>query len=137
MLSLFNQCLFSQNMSLGVPSEPRITGVTAGVNMFTLTVQLYAGHSSSVYFNLAIVDVPNNNMMSRVENLQPEESISSGLMEYTIAVPFSQRGPRHFIVTVRNVFGSSMESEIYPSMGMIGVEGIVNGFVCAMKRQYL
>ena len=101
--------------------------------MFTLTVQLYAGHTSSVYFNVAVVDVQNN-MMSRVENLQPQESISSSLMEYTITVPFSQRGHRHFIVTARNSFGSSMESEMYPSMGMIGVEGIMNCFVCAMKR---
>ena len=121
-------------MSSGVPSEPRITGVTAGVHMFTLTIQLYAGHSTSVYFNVAIVDVPNN-MMSRVENLQTEESISSDLMNYTITVPFSQRGRRHFIVTARNAFGSSMESEMYPSMGMMGVEGIImNCFVCAMKR---
>ena len=102
--------------------------------MFTLTIQLYAGHSSSVYFDVVVVDVPNNNMMSRVENLQPEESISSSLMEYTITVPFSQHGPRHFIVTVRNAFGSSMESEMYPSVGMIGVEGKMNCFVCAMKR---
>ena len=103
--------------------------------MFTLTIQLYAGHSSSVYFDVAIVDVPNNNIMSRVENLQPEKSLSSGLMEYTITVPFSQRGHHHFIVTARNSYGSSMESEMYPSMGMIGVEGfIVNCFVCAMKR---
>ena len=100
--------------------------------MFTLTVQLYAGHTSSVYFNVAAVDVQNN-MMSRAENLQPQESISSSLMEYTVIVSFSQRGPRHFIVTARNSFGSSMESEMYPSMGMIGVEGIVNCFVFAMK----
>ena len=101
--------------------------------MFTLTVQLYAGHTSSVHFNVAIVDVQNN-MISRVENLQPQESISSYLMENTVIVSFSQRGHRHFIVTARNVFGSSMESEMYPSMGMIGVEGLVNCLVCAMKR---
>ena len=131
-INLINQS-FSQYMSSGVPSEPRITGVTAGVHMFTLTVQLYAGHTSSVYFDVAIVDVPNN-MMIRVVNQKPEESISSSLIEYTITVPFSQRGHYHFIVSSRNSFGSSMESEMYPSMGMIGVEGIVNCFVFAMKR---
>ena len=107
----------------GIPSEPKITGVTPGVNMFTLTVQLYAGHTSSLYFNVTIISMQG---VPVVPNIQPQNSISTNLMNYTITVPFNQRGQNRFMVTARNSFGDTMESAMYPPMGMDGVEGMLS-----------
>ena len=83
----------------GIPSEPRITGVTPGVNKFTLTVQLYAGHTSSLYFNVSVISIQGSIL---VPNLQAQNSVSTNLMNYTITVPFNQRGQTRFMVTARN-----------------------------------
>ena len=109
-------------MSLGVPSVPRITGVTPGVNMFILTVELYAGHTSSLYFNVSIISMQGSILM---KNIQLQNSVSTNLMNYTITVPFNQRGQTRFMVTARNSFGDTMESAMYPPMGMDGVEGML------------
>ena len=112
----------SQNTSLGVSSEPRITGVTSGVNTFILTVQLYAGHTSSLYFNVSIINMQG---VLLVSNIQPQNSISTNLMNYTITVPFNQPGQTRFMVTARNSFGDTMESAMCPPMRMDGVEGML------------
>ena len=109
-------------MSLGVPSVPRITGVTPGVNMFILTVELYAGHTSSLYFNVSIINMQGVLLEA---NIQPQNSISTNLMNYTITVPFNQPGQTRFMVTARNSFGGTVVSVMYPPMGMDGVEGML------------
>ena len=109
-------------MSLGVPSEPRITGVTPGVNMFALIVELYAGHTSSLYFNVSIINIQGVLLEA---NIQPQNSISTNLMNYTITVPFNQPGQTRFMVTARNLFGDAMESVMYAPIGMDGVEGML------------
>ena len=106
----------------GIPSEPRIAGVTAGVNMFTLTVQLYAGHTSSLYFNVSVISMQGSIL---VPNLQAQNSVSINHMNYTITVPFNQPRQTRFMVTARNSFGDTMESAMFPPMGMDGVEGML------------
>ena len=106
----------------GIPSEPRITGVTPGVNMFTLTVQLYAGHTSSLYFNVSVISIQGSIL---VPNLQAQNSVSTNLINYTITVPFNQRGQTRFMATARNSFGDTMESAMFPPMEMDGVEGML------------
>ena len=46
-------------------------------------------------------------------------------MNYTITVPFNQPGQTRFMVTARNSFGDTMESAMFPPMGMDGVEGML------------
>ena len=45
-------------------------------------------------------------------------------MSYMIAVPFTQSGRHRFTVSASNPFGrSAAESDMYPPMGMDGLEG--------------
>ena len=119
--SLSSLLHFNLHVSIGVPSEPRITGVTPGVNKFILTVELYAGHASSLYFNVVIISMQG---VLLVLNLQPQNSISTNLMNYTITILFNKPEQTRFMVTAGNSFGDTMESAIYPPMGMDGVEGM-------------
>ena len=91
--------------------------------MFTLTVVLYAGHTSSLYFNVLVISMQGVLLES---NIQPQNSVSTNLMNYTITVPFNQPGQTRFMVTARNLFGDTMESAMYPPMGMDGVEGMLS-----------
>ena len=90
--------------------------------MFTLTVELYAGHTSTLYFNVSVISMRG---VLLVPNLQPQNSVSTNLMNYTITVPFNQPGQTRFIVTARNSFGDTMESAMFPPMGMDGVDGML------------
>ena len=90
--------------------------------MFTLTVELYAGHTSSLYFNVSIISMQGSILM---KNIQLQNSVSTNLMNYTITVPFNQPGETRFMVTAGNSFGDTMESAMYPPMGMDGVEGML------------
>ena len=104
----------------GIPSAPMINSVTGGVNMFTLTVQLYAGHTSSLYFNVSIINTQTNAVLL-MPDLRSHTSVSPNLMNYTITVLFGQSGQYRFTVSAGNQFGRTMESESYPSMMMDGV----------------
>ena len=90
--------------------------------MFTLTVQLYAGHTSTLYFTVSVISMRGSIL---VPNLQAQNSVSINLMNYTITVPFNQPGRTRFMVTARNSFGDTMESAMFPPMGMDGVEGML------------
>ena len=107
-------------LSSGVPSVPMITGVTVGIQLFTLTVTVFAGHTS-LYFNVSVM----NEQTSAVTVLSDTQTgVPSGLMSYMIAVPFTQSGRHRFTVSASNPFGrSASESDMYPPMGMDGLEG--------------
>ena len=108
------------SLSSGVPSVPAITGVTAGKLLFTVNVKLYAGHAS-LNFNVSIISEQNTviQVLSDTQTGNP-----SGLMSYTIAVPFSKLGRHRFTVSASNQFGkSATESDVYPPTEINGLEG--------------
>ena len=98
-----------------------ITGVAVGIQLFTLTVTVFAGHTS-LYFSISVM----NEQTSAVTVLSDTQTgVPSGLMSYMIAVPFTQSGRHRFTVSASNPFGrSASESDMYPPMGMDGLEGI-------------
>ena len=98
-----------------------ITGVTVGIQLFTVTVTVFAGHTS-LYFKVSVM----NEQTSAVTVLSDTQTgVPSGLMSYMIAVPFTQSGRHWFTVSASNPFGrSGSESDLFPSASMPGLEGI-------------
>ena len=97
-----------------------ITGVSVGIQLFTVTVTVFAGHTS-LYFNVSVMNEQNS-----VVKVLPvtQTGVPSGLMSYMIDVPFTQSGRHRFTVSASNPFGiSASESDMYPPMGMDGLEG--------------
>ena len=108
------------SLSSGVPSVPMIIGVTVGIQLFTLTVTVFAGHTS-LYFKVSVM---NEQTSAVTVLLDTQTGVPSGLMSYMIAVPFTQSGRHRFTVSASNPFGrSASESDMYPPMGMDGLEG--------------
>ena len=84
-----------------------ITGVTVGIQLFTVTVTVFAGHTS-LYFNVS-------EQTSAVTVLSDTQTgVPSGLMSYMIAVPFTQSERQQFTVGASNPFGkSALESDLF------------------------
>ena len=116
--------LQSHFLSVGVPSVPIITDVTAGILQFTIKVYLYGGHTS-LNFNVSIIS--EQNAVTYIPVTQT--NISSGLMYYTIniGVAFYKPGRYRFAVSASNLFGkSAMKSDVYPPADINGLEGNTN-----------
>ena len=121
-------CVFS-----GVPSVPMITDVTVGIQLFTVTVRVSAGHTS-LYFNVSVMNEQNNVVENfdsltgvpsgPMNQLDTSAGVPSGPMNYTIKVPFTQSGRHRFTVSASNPFGrSASESDLFPDMNLPGLEG--------------
>ena len=83
---------------------------------------LYGGHTS-LNFNVSIISEQNAVTYVPVTLT----NISSGLMNYTIAVPFNKPGRHRFAVSASNLFGkSAMKSDVYPPADINGLEGNTN-----------
>ena len=120
-------CVFS-----GVPSVPMITDVTVGIQLFTVTVRVSAGHTS-LYFNVTVM----NEQTGSITVLSDTQTgVPSGPMSYTIVVPFTQSGRHRFTVSASNPFGrSASESDLFPPMDMDGLEGTAdNGCVTEIGK---
>ena len=107
-------------MFSGVPSVPMITDVAVGIQLFTVTVRVFAGHTS-LYFNVSVMNEQNN----VVKLLDKQTGVPSGPMNHLIAVSFTQSGRNRFTVSASNRFGrSASESDLFPSANMLGLEGV-------------
>ena len=116
MITSHSVCVFS-----GVPSVPMITDVTVGIQLFTVTVRVSAGHTL-LYFNVSVMDEQNNVLKLHV--LDTQTGVPSGPMNYTIVVPFTQSGRHRFTVSASNPFGrSASESDLFPPANLPGLEG--------------
>ena len=97
-----------------------ITGVTAGKLLFTVNAKLYAGHAS---LNFYVSIISEQNTVTLLSDTQT--GVPSGLMSYTIAVPFRKLGRHWFTVSASNPFGkSAKKSDVYPPTEINGLEGI-------------
>ena len=97
-----------------------ITGITVGIQLFTVTVTVFAGHTS-LYLSVSVMN-EQNSVVTVLSDTQT--GVPSGLMSYMIAVPFTQSGRHRFTVSAGNPFGrSASESDLFPSANMPGLEG--------------
>ena len=105
-------CVFS-----GVPSVPMITDVTVGIQLFTVTVREFAGHTS-LYFNVSVMNEQNNVVLVLSDT---QTGVPSGPMNYTIVVPFTRSGRHRFTVSASNPFGRSASvSDLFSYTGFGG-----------------
>ena len=119
----FSVCVFS-----GVPSVPMITDVTVGIQLFTVTVRVFAGYTA-LYFNISVMNEQND-----VVQLDKLTGVPSGPMNYTIIVPFTQSGRHRFTVSASNPFGRSA-SVLFPPANLPGLEGTAdNGCVTEIGK---
>ena len=83
-----------------------------------MTVKLYAGHKL-LEFNVSIIN--EQNTVTHVVISAKQTNVSSGIMNYTIFVPFSKSGNHRFAVSASNPFGkSAMKSDVFPINGLEG-----------------
>ena len=110
----FSVCVFS-----GVPSVPMITDVTAGIQLFIVTVRVFAGHTL-LYFNTFVMNEQNSVVLALSDT---QTGVPSGPMSYTIVVPFTRSGQYQFTVSVDNPFGVSdaSKSDLYSFTGFEGI----------------
>ena len=85
----------------------------------SLTVQLYSGHSST----LSLTVFATNQAGIITVFVQSINVLSPNLKNYTLRVPLSP-GVYRFTVKVNNSFGSTEKSNVYPPVGMDGIEGL-------------
>ena len=112
MITSHSLCVFS-----GVPSVPMITDVTVGIQLFTVTVRVFAGHTS-LYFSISVMNEQNNVVLVLSDT---QTGVPSGPMNYTIVVPFTQSGRHRFTVSASNSFGRSASvSDLFPFKGFEG-----------------
>ena len=108
----FCVCVFS-----GVPSVPMITDVTVGIQLFTVTVRVFAGHTL-LYFNVSVMNEQNSVVLVLSDT---QTGVPSGPMSYTIVIPFTQSGRHRFTVSASNPFGRSASvSDLYSFTGFEG-----------------
>ena len=115
----FCVCVFS-----GVPSVPMITDVTVGIQLFTVTVRVFAGHTS-LCFNVSVMNEQNSVVLVLSDT---QTGVSSGPMNYTIAVPFTQSGRHRFTVSASNPFGRS--ASVSDLFSFTGFEGNDHSNIC-------
>ena len=116
-------CVFS---GVPDPSVPMITDVTVGIQLFTVTVRVSAGHTS-LYFNVSVMNEQNSVVLVLSDT---QTGVSSGPMNYTIVVPFTQSGRHRFAVSASNPIGrTASESDLFPPAHMDGLEGTADS-VC-------
>ena len=127
MITSHSVCVFA-----GVPSIPMITDVTVGVQLFTVIVRVSAGHTS-MYFNVSVINEQNSVVLVLSDT---QTSVPSGLLNYTIALPFTRSGRHRFTVSASSPFGrSAAESDIYPPPDRNGLEGTDdNGCVTEIEK---
>ena len=107
-------------VSSGVPSVPMITDVAVGIQLFTVTVRVFAGHTS-LYFNVSVMNEQNGVVLVLSDT---QTGVPSGPMNYMIAVSFTQSERHRFTVSASNPFGrSASESDLFPPANMNGLEG--------------
>ena len=106
-------------MPSGVPSLPVITAVKPGFESADVTVLLYPGHMTSFYLNISVFTENGALVMTEQVSL----SIASpDQMNYTVVLTLPP-GRYRFSVTAGNAFGSSEESDMFPTTPGVGVEG--------------
>ena len=101
---------------------PAITEVKPGFESVTLTVLLYAGDLSSFSLNISVFN-GSGKFIKVVPVSQSVVSPDERNYTFTFALP---PGNYRFSVVAGNTFGSSDESEMFPSNPGMGVEGWVN-----------
>ena len=114
MITSHSVCVFS-----GVPSVPMITDVTVGIQLFIVTVRVFAGHTL-LYFNTFVMNEQNRVVLALSDT---QTGVPSGPMNYTIVVPFTQSGQYQFTVSASNPFGVSdaSKSDLYSFTGFEGI----------------
>ena len=96
-----------------------ITDVTVGIQLFTVTVRVFAGHTSLSISVQVINEQINTVIASSFTSLT---GVPSGPMSYTIVVPFTRSGQYRFTVSARNPFGrSASKSDLYYFTGFEGI----------------
>ena len=109
----FSVCVFS-----GVPSVPMITYIKVGIQLFTVTVRVFAGHTS-LSFNVSVMNEQNSVVLALSDT---QTGVPSGPMNYMIAVPFTQSGRHRFTVSASNPFGRSASvSDLFSFTGFEGI----------------
>ena len=102
-------------------SKPTIVSVKTELMSVILTVQLYSSHPPPLNITVFVTN------QTGFVNTFVWSALSPNFMNYTVELSLSP-GVYRFTVRASNSFRSSEESEVYPPVGMDGIEGLKENF---------